>query len=284
MRTLPSLGHVTWSPVCLPCPDPWAAGAAAHPCFKEKGSVLHTGCPDLFGQGAVESSGVNQSRLNREGLIWRSRSVQLGEGTSHRRAEGRRGRSAEPRSLLRGAPVSSDRGGCRALEAAWCAKRAKWLLPQDLTRDPDSRAQNGHGSHVVGGGDWGFFLTFSFLTCRGRSDPLVPEEKMAPKARRVVEVQTATRVLWDPLGRRYVTGRMLTASRGQTLLTALGGQAGDSAGLKPPDGARCNLSRVLSHVLPRHPGHPSWRIRLLLGQSFPCPELGLSEHLARPVP
>lgn len=48
----------------------------------------------------------------------------------------------------------------------------------------------------------GLKATWESRAIGGRSAPLVPEEKMALKARRVVEVQTATRVLWDPLGRR----------------------------------------------------------------------------------
>lgn len=43
-----------------------------------------------------------------------------------------------------------------------------------------------------------------FLTCRARSAPLVREGRMAPKAPRGAAVRTATPVLWDPLGRRYV--------------------------------------------------------------------------------
>lgn len=44
--------------------------------------------------------------------------------------------------------------------------------------------------------------TWASRVIGGRSAPLVLEEKMAPKARRVVEVRTATLVLWDPPGRR----------------------------------------------------------------------------------
>lgn len=57
----------------------------------------------------------------------------------------------------------------------------------------------------VGGEDGGVSLTCPFLTFRVRSAHLVPEGKMAPKARKVAEVRMVTQVLWDPQGRRYVT-------------------------------------------------------------------------------
>lgn len=44
--------------------------------------------------------------------------------------------------------------------------------------------------------------TWASRVIGGRSAPLVLEEKMALKARRVVEVRMVTLVLWDPLGRR----------------------------------------------------------------------------------
>lgn len=44
--------------------------------------------------------------------------------------------------------------------------------------------------------------TWASRVIGGRSAPLVLEEKMAPRARRVAEVRMATLVLWDPLGRR----------------------------------------------------------------------------------
>lgn len=74
------------------------------------------------------------------------------------------------------------------------------------------------------------------LTCRGRSAHLVPEEKMVPKALRVVEGRTATPAPWGPLGRRYVAQRT-TACGQASFPVASGIVAGHSVGPKPPEGA-----------------------------------------------
>lgn len=57
----------------------------------------------------------------------------------------------------------------------------------------------------MGARDSGGLLHLLFLNCRGRLAHLVPEGRTVPKVPRVVEVRMATRVLWDPLARRYVT-------------------------------------------------------------------------------
>lgn len=57
---------------------------------------------------------------------------------------------------------------------------------------------------------------------------------MAPKAPRVVEVRTVTLVLWDPLGRKYVTQGARPVPGDRHFLMASGVQAGDLIWLSPP--------------------------------------------------
>lgn len=62
----------------------------------------------------------------------------------------------------------------------------------------------------------------------------------------------ATLVLWDPLGRRYVTREAPPPLRDRPS-NDLGCPAGDSVRLRPPVGDGGGLMQVLSHVLPWHP-------------------------------
>lgn len=118
---------------------------------------------------------------------------------------------------------------------------AERLRPQEAW-GPACLPQDDGGSRALGGGDWGVSLTFSFLTCRGRSAHPAPEGKMAPKAPRVVGVRTVTLVLWDPLGRKYVTqgARPLPGDRRFPMATAI--QTGDLIWLSPPRWGRCGSS------------------------------------------
>lgn len=127
-------------------------------------------------------------------------------------------------------------GPCHSLQEAPVRQRRRRL---HVLEGPVGRASRVRGPPAPGaaaGAMCGGVPHCVLLTCRGRSARLVPEEKMAPKALRVVEGQMATPAPWGPLGRRYAA-RWTTFCGEASVPVASGILAGNSVGPKPPEGA-----------------------------------------------
>lgn len=158
-------------------------------------------------------------------------------GTSGRRpsVQGGRAGSRQPAPVGRG-ERGHWAGPCHSLQEAPVRQRRRRLHVLEGPVGQAGRVRGPPAPGAAAGAVCGGVPHCVLLTCRGRSARLVPEEKMAPKALRVVEGQMATPAPWGPLGRRYAA-RWTTFCGEASVAVASGILAGNSVGPKPPEGA-----------------------------------------------